>query len=332
MKDDLQEIIAALKTSSSVAILSHIRPEGDTIGSALGCHLVLKTLGKEVATFNPDPVPKNLRSLPGAAEVIQADRLPCPFDCYLAVDATDPGRLGGLLKAVAPESLVINIDHHGSNTRFGTYNWVDPEASATGEMIYRLVREMGVPLSREVATNLYVAILTDTGSFHYANTTPQALRVAATLIEAGVVPQRVSELLFDQREVAELLLLGTLLTKMQVSPDGVVAWMEVTQQMLEQRGLGKDALEDLINYPRSIKGVVVALLFKDEGQEVVRVSLRSKGDVDVAAVAKVFGGGGHKNAAGCTLGGSLPEVRERVLGEVRRVVTRAGGKSADDKG
>lgn len=331
MKDDLQQIVAALKTSTSVAILSHIHPEGDTIGSALGCHLVLKALGKEVATFNPDPVPKNLRGLPGAADVIQADHLPCPFDCYLAVDATDPGRLGGLLNGVTPERLVINIDHHISNNRFGTYNWVDPRASATGEMIYQLVGELGVPLSREVATNLYVAILTDTGSFHYPNTTPQALRVAAALIEAGVVPQEVAELLFDQREVAELILLGTLLTGVQLSPDGVVAWMEVTQQMLEQRGLGKDALEGLINYPRSIKGVAVALLFKDEGHGAVRVSLRSKGDVDVAAVAKVFQGGGHKNAAGCTLGGSLPEVRERVLGEIHRAVTVAGGKSAHGK-
>lgn len=332
MKNDLQKIIAALKTSASVAILSHIHPEGDTIGSALGCHLVLKALGKEVATFNPDPVPKNLRDLPGAAEVIQADRLPHPFDCYVAVDAADPGRLGGLFNGVAAESLVINIDHHMSNTRFGTYNWVDPEAAATGEMIYHLVREMGVPLSREIATNLYVAILTDTGSFHYANTTPKALRVAAALIEAGVVPQKVAESLFDQREVAELLLLGTLLTKMQVSSDGAVAWMEVTRQMLEQAGLGKEALEGLINYPRSIKGVAVALLFKDEGQGIVRVSLRSKGDVDVAAVAKVFQGGGHKNAAGCTLAGSLPEVRERVLGEVRRVVSVEGRETADAKG
>jgi phosphoesterase RecJ-like protein len=138
---------------------------------------------------------------------------------------------------------VINIDHHISNTRFGTYNWVDPEAAAAGEMIYHLIEEMGTSLSREIATNLYVAILTDTGSFHYANTTPRALRVAAALIEAGVVPQKVAG----------------------------VAWMEVTQQMLEQEGLGKDALEGLINYPRSIKGVAVALLFKEEAREAVRV-------------------------------------------------------------
>ncbi|MEA3509014.1 MAG: bifunctional oligoribonuclease/PAP phosphatase NrnA [candidate division NC10 bacterium] len=332
MRSDLQKIVTALQSTASVAILSHIHPEGDTIGSALGCHLTLKALGKEVATFNPDPVPKNLRGLPGAGEVIQADRLLRSFDCYLAVDATDPGRLGGLLSSVATGSLVINIDHHITNTRFGTYNWVDPEAAATGEMIYHLIEEMGTPLSREIATNLYVAILTDTGSFHYANTTPRALRVAAALIEAGVVPQKVADLLFDQREVEELLLLGTLLTKMQLSSDGVVAWMEVTQQMLEQEGLAKDALEGLINYPRSIKGVAVALLFKEEAKETVRVSLRSKGDVDVAAVAKAFQGGGHKNAAGCTLIGSLPEVRERVFGEIRRVVTAMGGESADGKG
>lgn len=331
MKNDLHNIVESLKASTSVAILSHIRPEGDTIGSALGCHLVLKALGKEVATFNPDPVPKNLRDLPGAVEVIQADRLPRPFDCYVAVDAADPKRLGGLLNGVGPESLVINIDHHISNTRFGTHNWIDPDAAATGEMIYDLVREMGVPLSREIATNLYVAILTDTGSFHYANTTPRALRVAAALIEAGVVPQKVADSLFDQREVAELFLLGTLLTHMQVSADGVVAWMEVTQPILEQAGLGQDALEGLINYPRSIKGVAVALLFKDEGRGIVRVSLRSKGDVDVAAVAKVFQGGGHRNAAGCTLAGPLPEVRARVLEEVGRVVSGMGRKSADGK-
>lgn len=332
MKSDLQRIVAALKGSSSVAVLSHINPEGDTIGSALGCHLMLKALGKEVTTFNADPVPKNLRGLPGAAEVIQANRLSGPFDCYLAVDATDPGRLGGLLSEVAAGDVVINVDHHISNTHFGTYNWVDPEAAATGEMIYHLVGEMGVPLSQEVATNLYVAILTDTGSFHYANTTPRALRVAAALIEAGVVPQKVAEMLFEQREVEELLLLGNLLTKMQFSSDGAVAWIEVTDQMLKQGRLGKDALEGLINYPRSIRGVAVALLFKEENQDVVRVSLRSKGHVDVAAVAKAFKGGGHKNAAGCTLVGTIPEVRERVLGEVRRVCTATGGESADEKG
>ncbi len=322
MRSDLQAIVAALKGSGSTAILSHVHPEGDTLGSALGCHLTLKALGKEVATFNPDPVPKNLRTLPGAAEVIRADRLPRPFDCYLVVDATDPSRVGGLLSEVPAGSLVINIDHHISNTHFGTYNWVDPEAAATGEMIYHLIEEMGIPLSREVATNLYVAILTDTGSFHYANTTSRTLRVAAALIETGVVPQDVATMLFDQREVEELRFLGTLLTRLQLSSDGTMAWIEVTRETLERERVSRDALEDLINYPRSVGGVEVAFLFKEEDGAGVRVSLRSKGQVDVAAVAKAFQGGGHKNAAGCTVVGSLPEVRERIFQEVRRHFTR----------
>jgi phosphoesterase RecJ-like protein len=322
MRSDLQAIVAALKGSGSTAILSHVHPEGDTLGSALGCHLTLKALGKEVATFNPDPVPKNLRTLPGAAEVIRADRLPRPFDCYLVVDATDPSRVGGLLSEVPAGSLVINIDHHISNTHFGTYNWVDPEAAATGEMIYHLIEEMGIPLSREVATNLYVAILTDTGSFHYANTTARTLRVAAALIETGVVPQDVATMLFDQREVEELRVLGTLLTRLQLSSDGTMAWIEVTRETLERERVSRDALEDLINYPRSVGGVEVAFLFKEEDGAGVRVSLRSKGQVDVAAVAKAFQGGGHKNAAGCTVVGSLPEVRERIFQEVRRHFTR----------
>jgi phosphoesterase RecJ-like protein len=332
MNSDLREIVSVLKGKGSVAILSHIRPEGDTLGSALGCHLTLKDLGKEVATFNPDPVPKNLRALPGAAEVIRADRLPRPFDCYLVVDATDPGRVGGLLNGLPAGSPVINIDHHISNTRFGTYNWVDPEAAAAGEMIYHLITEMNVPLSREVATNLYVAILTDTGSFHFANTTPRALRVAAALIDAGVVPHEVARLLFDQREVEELRLLGTLLTTLQLSSDGKLAWIEVPGEVLGQDGAGRYALEDLINYPRSIKGVEVALLLREESGKGVRVSLRSTEMVDVAAVARVFQGGGHKKAAGCTVVGSLSEVRERIFAEIRRFSGRTESEHSDGKG
>jgi phosphoesterase RecJ-like protein len=332
MNSDLREIVSVLKGKGSVAILSHIRPEGDTLGSALGCHLTLKDLGKEVATFNPDPVPKNLRALPGAAEVIRADRLPRPFDCYLVVDATDPGRVGGLLNGLPAGSPVINIDHHISNTHFGTYNWVDPEAAAAGEMIYHLITEMNVPLSREVATNLYVAILTDTGSFHFANTTPRALRVAAALIDAGVVPHEVARLLFDQREVEELRLLGTLLTTLQLSSDGKLAWIEVPREVLGQDGAGRDALEDLINYPRSIKGVEVALLLREESGKGVRVSLRSTGMIDVAAVARVFQGGGHKKAAGCTVVGSLSEVRERIFAEIRRFSGRTESEHSDGKG
>lgn len=323
MDSELSKIIEALKRVRSVAILSHVNPEGDTLGSALGCHLTLKTLGKEVATFNPDPVPKNLRNLPGAEEVIWANRVPHPFDGYLVVDASDPGRVGGLLQGLPAGSLIMNIDHHSTNARFGTYNWVDPEASATGEMIHHLFQVMGVPLTPEAATNLYVAILTDTGSFQHANTTPRALRAAAELVEVGVVPQAVAEMLFGQRDLGEIRLLGALLTRMQVSPDGRFAWMEVTEGMLKEQGLEMDALEGMVNYPRSLRGVEVALLFKEVAGSGVKVSLRSRGKVDVAQVASAFHGGGHRGAAGCTVPGSLAEVREKVLAEVHRALQGA---------
>jgi bifunctional oligoribonuclease and PAP phosphatase NrnA len=332
MKGDLPEIVAALKRSSAVAVLSHVRPEGDTLGAALGCHLTLKAMGKDVATFNPDPVPRILHALPGAAAVIRADRLSRPFDCYLVVDATDPGRVGGLLRDLPAGSLILNIDHHITNTRFGTYNWVDPTAAATGEMIYHLIEALGVPLTPEVATNLFVAILTDTGSFHYANTTPEALRVAAALVEAGAVPHKVAEFLFDQREVSELRLLATLLSRLQLSSDGAVAWIEVPRDVLAKQKEALDALDDLINYPRSIKGVEVALLLREEDGAGVRISLRSRGNVDVAAIARTFQGGGHKNAAGCTVAGTLPEVRERVFREIRRLVVRSPGAGGDGQG
>src|SRR3990172_8154815 len=185
-------------------------------------------------------------------------------------------------------------------------------------MIYDLIEALGAPVSREAATNLFVAILTDTGSFHYANTTPRALRVAAALVDAGAVPHEVAGLLFDQREVEELRLLGSLLSRVQLSSDGAVAWVEVTR--------------DVLNYPRSVRGIKVALLLREEVGQGVRISLRSKGEVDVAAVASVFHGGGHKNAAGCTVVGSLAEVRERIFAEVRRVVSRSQGASGDGKG
>jgi phosphoesterase RecJ-like protein len=325
MESDLWKIIEALKGVRSVAILSHVNPEGDTLGSALGCHLTLKAMGKDVATFNPDPIPKNLRDLPEVEEVICANRLPRPFEGYLVVDAADSRRVGGLLNGLPTGSLVMNIDHHPTNARFGTYNWVDPEASSTGEMIHHLFKVMEVPLSPEAATNLYVAILTDTGSFQFANTTPRALRAAAELIEAGVVPQAVTEMLFGRRDLAEFHLLGALLTRMQVSPDGAFAWMEVTDAMLKDQGLDMDALEGFINYPRSLRGIEVALLFKEVAGNGVKVSLRSRGKVDVAKIALAFQGGGHKNAAGCTVLGSMADVRERVLAALQRALQGAKG-------
>ncbi|MGH7408860.1 MAG: DHH family phosphoesterase, partial [Candidatus Methylomirabilales bacterium] len=301
-----------------------INPEADCIGAALGCTLALKEQGKAAVAYNADPLPHVLRFLPGSADLVQAERLPEAPDCVVVVDSSDPERVGGLLTGVG--AAVLYVDHHKTNVRFGTLNWVVPGASSAGEMVFHLLRALGYPISPPVAINLYAAILTDTGSFHYSNTTPEALRVAAALVEAGAVPAQITASLYEQREVGELRLLSRCLGTLKLSRDGRVAWMEVTAGDLAEVGLTQDALEGFIDYPRSIAGVEVALLFKALTGDGTRVSLRSRGRTDVAAVAATFGGGGHRNAAGCQVPGDLAAARDAVLAAVERELAGAGGK------
>ena len=319
---DFPRMVEILRAARGVAVLSHINPEADCIGAALGCTLALKEQGKAAVAYNADPLPRVLRFLPGAADLVRAERLPEAPDCVVVVDSSDPERVGGLLTGVG--AAVLNVDHHKTNVRFGTLNWVVPGASSAGEMVFHLLRALGHSISPPVAINLYAAILTDTGSFHYSNTTPEALRVAAALVEAGAVPAQITASLYEQRDAGEFRLLSRCLSTLQLSRDGRVAWMEVTAADLADVGLTQDALEGFINYPRSIAGVEVALLFKALTGDGIRVSLRSRGRADVAAVAATFGGGGHHNAAGCHVPGSPAAVRGAVLAAVERELAGAG--------
>ncbi|MCI0369855.1 MAG: bifunctional oligoribonuclease/PAP phosphatase NrnA [candidate division NC10 bacterium] len=321
---DFPRMVEVLRAARRVAVLSHINPEADCIGAALGCTLALKEQGKAAMAYNADPLPRVLRFLPGAADLVQATRLPEALDCVVVVDSSNPERVGGLLTGVA--APVLNVDHHKTNVRFGTLNWVVPGASSAGEMVFHLLRALGYTISAPVAINLYAAILTDTGSFHYKNTTPEALRVAAALLEAGALPAQISSALYEQRDAAELRLLSRCLGTLKLSRDGRVAWMEVTAGDLAEGSLTPDALEGFIDYPCSIAGVEVAVLFKALTGDGIRVSLRSRGRADVAAVAATFGGGGHRNAAGCQVPGDPAAARDAVLEAVERGLTGAGGK------
>ncbi len=314
---DQDQVSAALKEAHTIAVLSHVNPEGDTLGSALGAFFVLREWGKEVQVFNAEPLPPRLLHLPGAREVRTTSRLPHPFDLCLVVDCGDAARTGGLLTDLPPGSVLVNVDHHQTNSRFGTLNWVDPTASSTGEMIYRLVASMGLAIPPEAATNLYAAILTDTGSFRFGNTSASCLEAAAALVRLGVNPPAVAEIFYGRQRPATLQLLGELLTRMEVTEGGAVAWMEIRQDHLRRRGVEMEETEGFINYPRSLAGVKVAVVFKEMGEGEVKVSLRSNDQVDVSRIASLFGGGGHRNASGCTVRGSLREVRDRVLGEIR---------------
>jgi bifunctional oligoribonuclease and PAP phosphatase NrnA len=305
---DLDRVVEALKAAAEVAVLSHESPEADAIGASLGAGLALEAAGKRTGVYNVGPLPPALRRLPGVERVRPA--LTRPYACYLVLDTTEPARTGGLLDHRAVGSQVLNVDHHLSNRGFGDLNWVDASASSAGEMVYRLLLAGGFPLPPPVATNLYAAILTDTGGFRHPNTTPEALRAAAELVALGAAPGEIARGLYGQRDPRELRLLGLALADLGVSPDGKLAWITISRAAQAAAQIGLEAAEDFVQYPRSLAGVEIALAFKEVAADEVRVSLRSWAELDVAGLARRFGGGGHRNAAGCTL--RLPLEAARV--------------------
>lgn len=310
---ELEQVVTALKAAPSVAVLAHIQPEGDAIGATLGASLSLLEAGKDAAAHVADPLPRGLLNLPGADRLVPGVPIARPYACYLVLDTSDLARAGGLLEGRPADAVVLNVDHHPGNTRFGDVNWVDVSASSAGEMVYQILRRGEFPLSKAVATNLFAAILTDTGSFQYQNATPRALRVAADLVEYGAVPEEITHGLYGNRDPREWRLLSEALASLRVSPEGRLAWIEVSLAAQARAGLGLESTEDFINYVRVLSGVRIAMAFKEVSPGVVKVSFRSRGTLDVARLAIQFGGGGHRNAAGCTLSGTLPEVEARVL-------------------
>lgn len=310
---DLDKVVDALRAAPSVAVLAHVFPEADAIGATLGASLALREAGKVTAAYNADPLPPELLSLPGATEVVREVPIARPYACYLVVDTSNLERTGGLLSGRPAGAVVLNVDHHAGNSRFGDVNWVESQASSAGEMVYRILRRGGFAIGKAVATNLYAAILTDTGAFQYGNTTPEALRAAAELVECGAAVEEIATWLYGNRDPREWHLLGEALAGLRVSADGRLAWIEVTSAAQARAGLGLEVTEDFINYARAVRGVQIAVAFKEVSAAQVKVSFRSRGDLDVARLAEAFGGGGHRNAAGCTLHASLTDARARVL-------------------
>ncbi len=314
----LLRIVEELKPGRSFLISTHQNPEGDAIGSVLALGLILKGMGKDVRVLTQDPVPETLLFLPGADEVVH-EAPAARFDILFALDCGDKERLGEEFGTVIG-GKVINIDHHVSNTRFGEINLVDPLASSASEIIYDLLRAIPFPLTRDIAENIYTGILTDTGSFHYSNTSPQAFAAARACLVAGVDPWRVAEQVYDTQRIERLRLLSRVLDTLDISEDGRVSTVLVTRKMLEETGATVAMTEDFINFPRSVKGTEVAVLFREVHPQKYRVSLRSRREVDVARIAAAFQGGGHPHASGCTVEGTLGEVKDKILKAVKEAL------------
>jgi bifunctional oligoribonuclease and PAP phosphatase NrnA len=310
----LAEIVAALRAGRRFLVASHVTPEGDTVGSQLAICLALQDLGKQVVAYNADPIPRNIRFLPYAETIVGQIDPEDAFDAAVVVDAADLSRIGPGMAAALPRCrAVINIDHHKTNTGFGDLRFVDPNASATGEVVYRLLKAIPVTITHEIAVNIYVTLLTDTGSFQYTNATPEAFRIAGEMVSLGVRPWSVAQKIYESNPAARMRLLARVLDTLEVSPDGTVATIVVTRGMLEATGCTADLTDGFINFPRSIEGVEVAVMLREEGPDLYKVSLRSRGNVDVSSICSGFGGGGHRNAAGALVRGPLADVKASVL-------------------
>ena len=306
------EIAAALRGAKRIAVLSHVRPDGDALGSQLALGISLRQLGKDVAIWNEDGMLEKYSFMPCAELLVRPPAEPEDFDLGVALDTAVQNRLGIAFAAVRAPTW-INIDHHPTNPRYGDLNYIDATAPATGQILYELLAMQDLPMNSEIAENLFVAISTDTGSFQYSNTTARTFEIGAELVKCGVNVGRVSQLLYENYPRRRVELLRELLGTMHFEANGQVASFSLPLAVARDLGVEPEDNEGLIDHLRAIRGVVVAIFFEELLDGKVRVSMRSKSEaVDVAAIAQRFGGGGHTLAAGARVRGTLPEVEERL--------------------
>jgi phosphoesterase RecJ-like protein len=308
----LHEVLKHIEQRNRFLLTSHARPDGDAIGSALACAQILRAMGKQTEVVLRDGVPRIYRPLPFADTVVQAERVNGKYEAAIVLecDSIQRTRLEGL-----ENHFLINIDHHLSGRPFAQVNWIDPKAVATAEMVYRLAREAGVRISPEIATCLYTAVLTDTGSFMFEGTNEHTFALARELVLVGADPARCARNVYFGHSTAKMRLLGAALSNLH--REGPVVWISVTCEQMKQAGAKEEDCEGLVNYALSIHDVEVAAFFRELEDGRYRVSLRSKGKLNVARVAAQFGGGGHECASGCSLEGPLSAAVASVLGHLR---------------
>lgn len=317
-----ERLLKLIKGSSDFLIVTHIKPEGDAIGSSLALALGLRTMGKRVYLVDRDPVPSFLKFLPASGLFrTQPPRRIC--DVLLLLDCSTLERTG-FRNGLKANKIVI-VDHHILKADVvpmtqNALRYIHPEAASTGVLVYNILKRLGVPIDKRIATNLYTSILVDTGGFRYSNTEPICLKIASSLVEAGARPWEITKEIYEKVDLKSVRLLSLSLDTLKVKE--CVASMSVTKDMLRSTGTTSEDTEDFVNYPRSIDGVEVAIFFREEDSGFCKVSLRSKSNVNVEKIAGFFGGGGHAAAAGCRVRGSLKAVERIVLQKVIKVVKK----------
>lgn len=319
MTETIQNIVEEIRNNHSFLLTSHEGPDGDAIGSSLALASMLRKIGKEVHVHFRDSVPDLYGFLPGSHSV--SAHIPNrDFDVAFVLDIGELRRAGDEFCSFDRIGTTINLDHHLACKNFGTHNLIDPSAAATGVLVYRVASAMGYIFDAETALCLYVSIITDTGSFRYSNANREAFTIAGEMIECGVDAWDVAEQLYENQPRTRLELLARCLPTLEVIKGGTAASVTVTLDMYAATGADAELTDGFVNYPRSIRGVEVAIFFRQLEEGRVKVGFRSKGKVNVAVFSAAMGGGGHHNAAGCTVDGTLDEVKARVYGLVDTVL------------
>lgn len=314
-----EELLKRVRGLQHLLVTSHANPDGDAIGSELGLARLLRGMGKGVTIWNVDPVPTIYQPLPGSDRIhvgLEPPRgYPERFEAVIVLECPGLERTG--LEALLSGMSTINIDHHLGNQHYGEVNWVDSAAPAVGEMVFHLAQGLKIRLDADAATCLYLALVSDTGGFRFSNASPRAFQTAAALVADGASPELVAGWLYESRPLGMILLLPPMLETLELHTDGRLAAVQLTEEMYRKAGARHSDSEGLIDYPRSIAGVDAVALFRQLDSESYKVSMRSRADtVDVERVARRYGGGGHRNAAGCTLSGSFEEIRDRILADM----------------
>jgi phosphoesterase RecJ-like protein len=317
---DIARIADAIRARRRFVISSHARPDGDSIGSSVAMAYALRAMGKDAVVVHADKPPGPLLQFPGVPEIRIAPEIPqelADYDAAIVMECGDLARTGvsGL-----DRFFVINIDHHPGNSGYGQLRWFDATAAACGEMVFDLVRALGAPLTRDVATHVYLAILTDTGSFHYSSISTRTFEICKETLAAGVDPVQVARDVYDSNNMGRLKLFGSVLSAMQIDPTGRVAIVYLDHEMARSAGGTYEDTEGLINLPLTVKEILAVVFFKQIEGEEYRVSMRSKGDIDIGGIAKEFGGGGHKNAAGCTVTGAIDALQKMFVEKIEAAI------------
>ena len=302
----LDQVVAAIRARDRFVITSHARPDGDAIGSQIAMALALRSLGKQVRVVDADPAPPPMRELPGMELIEVAPSVDDPGDAVITMECVDIRRPG--VDGLA-HGYVINIDHHPGNTGFGALNWVDVSAAACGEMVFDLICALGAPVTPEIATHIYLTILTDTGQFHFSHITPRTFDICRRCVEAGADPTGISRVVYDNNSLGRVRLFGAVLNDMHLDATGRVATIVMDRALAARCGGSYDDTEGLINFPLTVKDIQAVVFFKENGPDDWRISIRSKGEVNINTVAKEYGGGGHVNASGCGAAGRLDDLR-----------------------